>query len=184
MTSVSSHGWPTHAGIDTLDGPSLYARLEPVRALARDYTAAWCSQDASRVASFFEEGGSLTINGGAPAVGRAAIAQDAQGFMTAFPDLVVASTGWSHVGDAVRYHWTLTGTNTGPRRHGQARAGQRSRDMDPRRRRVDRTVDRHLRRRRVRAANRPARTLSKARRDGDVLSGNAVRLLLVLLLCS
>ena len=38
------------------------------------YTEAWCSQDAARVAAFFAEGGSLTINGGAPAAGRAAIA--------------------------------------------------------------------------------------------------------------
>ncbi|AMY10875.1 putative ester cyclase [Luteitalea pratensis] len=101
-------------GIDTLDGPSLYARLAPVRTLARDYTAAWCSQDASRVASLFEEDGTLTINDGVTARGRAAIAQDAQGFMTAFPDLVVTLDRLEPRGDAVRYHWTLTGTNTGP----------------------------------------------------------------------
>ncbi|HXJ42530.1 MAG TPA: hypothetical protein VNH18_24840, partial [Bryobacteraceae bacterium] len=33
------------------------------------YTAAWCSQHAASVASFFEEQGSLKINDGIPAVG-------------------------------------------------------------------------------------------------------------------
>ena len=37
------------------------------------YTAAWCSQNAGSVASFFATNGSLTINGGTPSVGRTAI---------------------------------------------------------------------------------------------------------------
>jgi uncharacterized protein (TIGR02246 family) len=37
------------------------------------YAAAWCSQDAARVAAFFAEDGSLTINNGVPSVGRTAI---------------------------------------------------------------------------------------------------------------
>ena len=56
---------------------------------ATHYTAAWCSQHAASVASFFEEQGSLKINDGTPAVGRAAITNSAQSFMTAFPDIVV-----------------------------------------------------------------------------------------------
>lgn len=78
------------------------------------YTAAWCSQDAASVAAFFAVGGSLTINGGVPSVGRAAITAAAQGFMTAFPDLVVAMDGVSLDGARAVYRWTLTGTNTGP----------------------------------------------------------------------
>ncbi len=101
-------------GLDMLSGPSLYARMEPLRTLARDYTAAWCSQDPARVASFFEDDGVLTINGGTPAVGRHAIAADAQSFMTALPDLIVAMDRLELLGAAVRYHWTLSGTNTGP----------------------------------------------------------------------
>ena len=62
------------------------------------YTAAWCSQNAASVAAHFAERGSLTINGGEPAVGRAAITAAAQGFMTAFPDMVVKmdrlDSGW------------------------------------------------------------------------------------------
>ena len=87
---------------------------------AARYTAAWCSQDSARVASFFEKGGSLKINAGDPAVGRAAIAAAAQGFMSAFPDLVVVMDGTSVDEGHAFYHWTLTGTNTGPGGTGKA----------------------------------------------------------------
>jgi uncharacterized protein (TIGR02246 family) len=81
---------------------------------AARYTAAWCSQNAARVASFFAEQGSLTINEGTPSVGRAAITGAAQGFMTAFPDLEVRMDSVTMNGAEVTYHWTLTGTNSGP----------------------------------------------------------------------
>jgi hypothetical protein len=60
-----------------------------LRDLAERYTAAWCSQDAASVACFFAPNGSLRVNDNAPAVGRAAITDVAQGFMSAFPDLRV-----------------------------------------------------------------------------------------------
>lgn len=53
------------------------------------YATAWCSQNPESVAAFFMENGSLSVNDGAPAVGRAAIAEVARG-------------------------WTLSGTNSGP----------------------------------------------------------------------
>lgn len=82
---------------------------------AERYTAAWSSQDAARVASFFcEDGGSLAINGGIPSVGRAAIMATAQSFMTAFPDLQLTLDGVDVRADGVHYFWTLNGTNTGP----------------------------------------------------------------------
>ena len=56
---------------------------------ATRYTAAWCSQNAASVASFLAKDGSLTINQGTPSVGRGAITAAAQGFVTAFPDMVV-----------------------------------------------------------------------------------------------
>ena len=86
----------------------------PLMDFATRYTAAWCSQDAASVAAFFAQDGSLQINDGEPSLGRAAIAADAQGFMTAFPDLVVAMDGLSIEGNRAVYHWTLTGTHTGP----------------------------------------------------------------------
>jgi hypothetical protein len=57
------------------------------------------------------------VNEGRPAVGRRAIQEIAQSFMTAFPDLrvvlneLVVQDG---SGDHAEYHWTLIGTNTGP----------------------------------------------------------------------
>jgi predicted ester cyclase len=91
------------------------------------YAKAWCSQDPEKVAAFFAERGSISINNGPRAVGRAAIAEVAQGFMRTFPDMVVTMDAVSRepeLGgrssnaspartDAV-FHWTLTGTNTGP----------------------------------------------------------------------
>jgi ketosteroid isomerase-like protein len=77
---------------------------------ARRYTEAWCSGDPARVAEHYAPDGSLTINAGAPSVGRAAITDAARSFMDAFPDLEVLF-------DDLRgneYHWTLVGTNTGP----------------------------------------------------------------------
>jgi hypothetical protein len=86
----------------------------------RNYTAAWCSQNAASVAAFFSESGSLKINDGAPSVGRPAITAAAQGFMTAFPDMVVAMDSVSLDGRLAVYRWTLTGTNTGPGGTGKA----------------------------------------------------------------
>jgi len=85
-----------------------------LREFGTKYTAAWCSQDPSQVAGFFEERGSLKINDETPSVGREAITSAAQGFMSAFPDMVVRMDGVSIEGDQVVYRWTLSGTNTGP----------------------------------------------------------------------
>jgi hypothetical protein len=84
------------------------------------YTAAWCSQSAASVAAFFTENGSLQINQGAPSVGRAAITSAAQGFMTAFPDMVVVMDAVSMDGSLAIYRWRLTGTNSGPAGTGRA----------------------------------------------------------------
>ncbi len=98
-------------------GPS--PRATGLEAFAAAYTAAWCSQDPARVAAHFAPEGSLTINGGPPAFGRAAIGESARGFMTAFPDLVVVMDRLVEHGERVHYHWTLTGTNSGPGGTGQ-----------------------------------------------------------------
>jgi steroid delta-isomerase-like uncharacterized protein len=85
-----------------------------IKKFAERYTAAWCGRDAYAVAAFFSPDGSLTINDGAPAQGRAAIAEVAASFMDAFPDLRVAMDGVEEYDGKVIYRWTLTGTNTGP----------------------------------------------------------------------
>jgi uncharacterized protein (TIGR02246 family) len=78
---------------------------------ATRYAKAWCSQDPHAVASFFAENGSISINNGTSAVGRAAIAKEARAFMTAFPDMIVTFDKGEPRGDAVAFHWTLTGTH-------------------------------------------------------------------------
>jgi SnoaL-like polyketide cyclase len=85
-----------------------------MREFATRYTAAWCSQDAASVASFFAANGSLKINNGSESVGRAAVTSAAEEFMTDFPDRVVKMDELSLDGDHIIYRWTLTGTNTGP----------------------------------------------------------------------
>ena len=81
---------------------------------AARYTAAWCSQDPTSVAAFYSVEGSLTVNGGAPAVARDAIMEVARSFMTAFPDMRVVMGNLLMKNDRTEYHWTLIGTNTGP----------------------------------------------------------------------
>jgi uncharacterized protein (TIGR02246 family) len=87
---------------------------------ARRYTDAWCSGDPAQVAAHYAPDGSLTINGGAPAVGREAITEAARGFMDGFPDLHVSMDELKVDGPLPEYHWTLTGTNSGPGGTGRA----------------------------------------------------------------
>jgi predicted ester cyclase len=94
--------------------PLLPLDRSTVVGFASRYTAAWCSQDAASVAAFFAPAGSLKVNDNAPAVGRDAITETAQGFMTAFPDLQVLMDEIDIEGDGVVYRWTLVGTNNGP----------------------------------------------------------------------
>jgi SnoaL-like domain len=81
---------------------------------ATQYTAAWCSHNATVVASFFDPAGSLQINQGSPAVGRRAIRASVQKFMAALPDLIVTMDTVTGDSSQATYHWTLTGTNTAP----------------------------------------------------------------------
>ena len=90
-----------------------------LRDFAASYTAAWCSRNPASVAAFFSGEGSLRVNDNPPAVGRAAVTQVAQSFMAAFPDLRVVMDNLLVRGDEAEYHWTLTGTNTGPAGTGQ-----------------------------------------------------------------
>jgi predicted ester cyclase len=87
--------------------------LPQLRDFAKRYTAAWCSQNAPSVAAFFAPNGSLSVNG-APNVGRRAITEVAQRFMTAFPDLQLLMDDIVAQGDHAVYRWTFIGTNTGP----------------------------------------------------------------------
>lgn len=87
--------------------------LLKLRDFAARYTAAWCSHSPARVAAFYSDEGSLRVNDDPPAVGREAITQLAQSFMSAFPDLCVIIDDL-RVQDEPEYHWTLVGTNSRP----------------------------------------------------------------------
>ena len=91
-----------------------------LRLFAQRYAAAWCSQDPGSVAAHYAPEGSLTINGGTPAVGRDAITAAALSFMTALPDIEVVLDDLVVRDGATEFHWTFTGTNTGPGGTGNA----------------------------------------------------------------
>jgi len=74
-----------------------------LREFAMRYTAAWCSQDSASVGAHYSPEGSLSINDGAPATGRSAITEVAQGFMTAFPDMRVLMDDLLVQGDRAVY---------------------------------------------------------------------------------
>jgi SnoaL-like protein len=80
-----------------------------IEQLARDYTEAWCSRDATRVAAHYAPGGTIAINGGEPA----GIVAVAEGFIAAFPDIEVLLDDLVLRDDGVvEYHWTFTGTSS------------------------------------------------------------------------
>src|SRR5438876_10520069 len=88
--------------------------LPELTKFAKRYANAWCTQNPESVAAFFTERGSISINNGPPAVGRAAIAEEAQAFMTTSPDMIVTMDKVVHDEEGTKFHWTLMGTNTGP----------------------------------------------------------------------
>jgi hypothetical protein len=86
--------------------------------LARSYTDAWCSHDPAEVARHFVPGGTIAINGGEPVE----VSEVARSFFAAFPDIEVFMDALvldEELG-TVDYHWTFTGTNTGPGGTGKA----------------------------------------------------------------
>ena len=82
--------------------------------LATRYAAAWSSQNPDTLTAFYAADGSLSVNAGEPAVGRAAIRAMAEGYMTAFPDMVVRMDSVRLADSQAVFYWTWTGTNTGP----------------------------------------------------------------------
>ena len=77
---------------------------------AQRYADAWCSQDPEKVAAFYAKDGSISVNGGSPVP----IAEVARAFMRDFPDMVVTFDKLKNTPAGIEFHWTFTGTNTGP----------------------------------------------------------------------
>jgi len=86
---------------------------------ATRYAAAWSGKDPVTFGEFYDENGSLIVNGSA-SVGRAAIVETARSYMAAFPDMMVRLDSLREEQGATVFHWTWTGTNTGPGGTGKA----------------------------------------------------------------
>lgn len=96
------------------------ANAERLQEIGAGYTAAWNAMDPAAVASFHDPSSSLRVNDAEPAVGLEAIAEVAQGFMTAFPDLHIVMDSIRATPAGAEYFWTFSGTNTGPDGTGNA----------------------------------------------------------------
>jgi predicted ester cyclase len=83
---------------------------DALKQFAARYAKAWCSQDPEKVAAFYAKGGSISVNGAPPVP----IAEVARGFMCEFPDMVVTFDKLEKTPNGTEFHWTFTGTNTGP----------------------------------------------------------------------
>ena len=81
-----------------------------VREFAQRYAEAWGTHDPAQVAAFYAPAGSISINGGP----QTPIADAVNGFISAFPDIQVFMESVVRNGETVEFHWTFTGTNTGP----------------------------------------------------------------------
>lgn len=77
---------------------------------AQRYAKAWCSHDPEKVAAFYAKNAPIRVNGG-PAT---SITEVARGFFRDFPDTVVTFDKLENTPNGLEFHWTFTGTNTGP----------------------------------------------------------------------
>jgi nuclear transport factor 2 (NTF2) superfamily protein len=92
---------------ETAVGISFNAALEK----AARYAAAWSSNDPEQVAAHYSEGGSATLNGGDPIVGRTEIARDyAAPFFRDFPGSTVLMHDFRLAGAHGLFTGMLVGT--------------------------------------------------------------------------
>ena len=90
-------------------------RSDELNDFAERYAKAWCSRSPERVAAFFAENASLTVNGGPPTP----VLEIARGFMRDFPEMAITFDKLESRGDRTAFHWTLTGTLSGTGHHVQ-----------------------------------------------------------------
>ena len=81
-----------------------------LKKFATRYAKAWCSHHPEAVVAFYAKNAVINVNDGAPAP----IEEVARSFMRDFPDMIVTFDKLEPRGNAPAFHWTLTGTNTGP----------------------------------------------------------------------
>jgi predicted ester cyclase len=90
------------------------SEYEKMVEFGKKYTAAWNSKKPEKMASFYAEDGSLSVNNGTPAAGRDQLAATAKSYMDAFPDLKLTMDSLVVDSQTYKYYWTFEGTNTGP----------------------------------------------------------------------
>ena len=83
---------------------------DELKNFAERYAKAWCSHSPEKVAAFYARSGSISVNDAPPVP----IAEVARGFMRDFPDMVVKFDKLENTPNGTEFHWTFTGTNTGP----------------------------------------------------------------------
>lgn len=94
------------AALKHQNGDGMTASLDTIGA---DYANAWSSKSPAAVAAFYAQDGRIVVNNGTPSVGHKAIAEMANGFYTAFPDLVVRCDTIRVAGRHALFAWTLEG---------------------------------------------------------------------------
>jgi len=92
---------------------STKSEYEKLVEFAKKYTSAWNSKQPKKMASYYAEDGMLTVNNGKPSVGRKQLAETAQSYMEAFPDMELTMDSLTIENGKYRYYWTFIGTNTG-----------------------------------------------------------------------
>lgn len=92
---------------------SAKSEYEKLVEFAEKYTSAWNSKQPEKIASYYAEDGMLTVNNGKPSVGRKQLAETAQYYMEAFPDMELTMDSLTVEDRKYRYYWTFIGTNTG-----------------------------------------------------------------------
>ena len=90
------------------------SEMDKMVEFGQKYTDAWNSKVPEKMASFYAENGTLTVNKGTPAVGRKQITETAKSYMEAFPDMELTMDSLTKGDDTYSYYWTFRGTNTGP----------------------------------------------------------------------
>ncbi|MFC4723567.1 ester cyclase [Geojedonia litorea] len=101
--------------VSTLLGcKSEHSEFNKLVKFGQDYTKAWNSKQPEQMAKFYAEDGMLTVNNGEPAIGRAQLAETANSYMEAFPDLELTMDSLTINNGVYNYYWTFKGTNTGP----------------------------------------------------------------------
>ena len=96
---------------------------------AARYASAWSSQNPDRLTAFYAESGSLQVNAGPPAIGRAAVRATAQGCEW-IPGHDRANGFCRPSGSHGGLPLDVDGDEHGARWDGQGRAHQRIRGMD------------------------------------------------------